>query len=490
MKSINLLSLIQAHCATDAGLFSRFAEYHGIHIKEEEIQDLRILVEKMREFGVAAPQYQHFYVGYKIPQIGKEFDLLRFGSKSIINVEIKSSGTEDKIKKQLVRNRYYLKFAGRSVYNFSFISGSRELYILNDSGDIEIVGFDMLNLLLADQKVDYLEDVDHLFEPSDYLVSPFNSTERFARGEYFLTHQQEEVRTSIVNAYSKKSGTTFYAVTGAAGTGKTLLAYDVVRSLKEDGINCIIIHCGQLNKGHAQLTDAGWSIRSIRDLRHCILTDFAMVVVDEAQRIRPGQLDTIVKAVSDSGGSCIFSYDSRQTLSLHEAQFRIAEKVEQLKPLNLFRLSEKIRTNKEISNFIRGLFDNRYNSEKSHSQNITLSYFDSVGDAQDFLRSIDEERWQRLKFTPSQYDVEYHESYSNFEGMNSHEVIGQEFDGALVVMDKHFTYDKKGSLSYNGDAYYSPYMMLFQNITRARKRLHVVVIENETILNRCLELLD
>ena len=32
-----------------------------------------------------------------------------------------------------------------------------------------------------------------MFNPSNYLVSPFNSTEKFIAGKYFLTVQQESI---------------------------------------------------------------------------------------------------------------------------------------------------------------------------------------------------------------------------------------------------------------------------------------------------------
>jgi len=53
----------------------------------------------------------------------------------------------------------------------------------------------------------------------------------------------------------------------------------------------------------------------------------------------------------------------------------------------------------------------------------------------------------------------------------------------------HFSYAEDGKLVYNGGAYYHPVKMLFQNITRARKRLNVVIIDNEVLLNRCISIL-
>ncbi|EUJ18396.1 hypothetical protein MAQA_09229 [Listeria aquatica FSL S10-1188] len=40
-----------------------------------------------------------FFLGYKIPQIGEEFDLLRLGKNYHLNIELKSEASEEKILK-------------------------------------------------------------------------------------------------------------------------------------------------------------------------------------------------------------------------------------------------------------------------------------------------------------------------------------------------------------------------------------------------------
>jgi len=85
---------------------------------------------------------------------------------------------------------------------------------------------------------------------------------------------------------------------------------------------------------------------------------------------------------------------------------------------------------------------------------------------------------------------EHHEKYSEISKKTSHKVIGQEFDGVAVTIDKYFSYGEGGELVYGGQAYYSPVKMLFQNITRARKRVNLVIIDNEELLDRCMHILQ
>lgn len=98
MKSINLVSLVQAHLALEPTEYGSYIQHYGVDIKNNEVEDLRHLVSNMHEVLPFINIFNNFYVGYKIQHISKEFDLLRFGSNYIINVELKNNSDEDKIK--------------------------------------------------------------------------------------------------------------------------------------------------------------------------------------------------------------------------------------------------------------------------------------------------------------------------------------------------------------------------------------------------------
>ena len=102
MKSINLLSLSQAHDSLDCNEFKTFKSHYEIDIDSNEIVDIKELINEIFDSLPFINIFNEFYVGYKIQNISKEFDLLRFGSNYIINIEIKNSSTEEKIRKQLM----------------------------------------------------------------------------------------------------------------------------------------------------------------------------------------------------------------------------------------------------------------------------------------------------------------------------------------------------------------------------------------------------
>ncbi len=58
-----------------------------------------------------------------------------------------------------------------------------------------------------------------------------------------------------------------------------------------------------------------------------------------------------------------------------------------------------------------------------------------------------------------------------------------------LVIDDAFKYNDEGKLQYTKKSYYHPIKMLFQNLTRARKKLNIVIVNNEEVLNRCLSIL-
>lgn len=486
LKKMNLQSLSQAQQSLTGDGFKNFISYHEVKLKAGELDELTALVSLLIGYGCTTTDLENFFVGYTIPQIGKEFDLLRFGENFHINIELKSTSTDEKILKQLRRNKYYLSSLGQQIYHLTFRADTNSLYLLNNDETLSLIEWSALVNTLKAQELQTVEDVNTLFNPSNYLVSPFNSTERFLNGEYFLTNQQEDLQAQILNSLYNSTSANFISLTGGAGTGKTLLAYDIVKSVLGSGKQALVAHCGQLNEGQRKLVEAGWNITPIKNLTNHNLSEFDLILVDEAQRLYPWQIDHLSTQISSTNGNCLFAHDKLQTLAAHEEVVDASGKVSALCVGNSFSLSAKIRTNKEIANFIKSLLDINRNFPPSPNNNIMVRYFNTPNDVRSFLNHLDSDEWEVLRFTPSQKKAEFHQQYSQVNELTSHKVIGQEFDGVAVVIDQYFTYDANGKLVYGGGTYYSAAKMLFQNLTRARKRLLVVIQCNEQLLNRCM----
>lgn len=494
MKSLNILSFIQAYKELDENLFNAYAKTFMVEPDKDELDDLQSYIDQFQlHLPKAIRAFNEFFLGYRIPQISKEFDLLRFGNNYIVNLELKKENTGDKIKIQLIQNQYYLSFLGKKTYCLTYVASEKKLYSLDNNHDLEEKDFSYLSKILFEQDITRIENIDNLFNPSNYLVSPFNSTIEFIKGEYFLTNHQEAIKKDVIKKI-KTPDSTFISICGKAGTGKTLLTYDIAKEYIKKNIEVLIIHCGYLNEGHFELREKyNWNITPIKEFRSYNLAKYTLIVIDEAQRIYPPQLKEIIAEIKKSNRNCIFSYDRQQCLRKWEINNNIEDVIIGLTSPILHELTEKIRTNKEIAAFITGLMNNKKNIGNIEIKNVNLCYFDNYADAKRYIRLIGEQGWKIINYTPSKKHKHPYEYFSIFLEDNAHKVIGQEFDKVIAVIDQHFYYNEKNKLAtknYSYYPYYHPTKMLFQILTRTRRKLSLVIIKNEIVLNRCLEILN
>ena len=492
MKEINLLSIAEAYAKLPQPLLEKYLGYFDVSTKLDELEDLSSLTRIIEKYSLDIEHFDGFFLEYSIPQISKEFDLLRFGDNYIINIELKRTNTGDRIAKQLIRNKYYLSFLDTETHCFTYVSDDNQLFKLDDDNLLIEADFEELTNLLKNQISKKVSNIDRLFNPSNYLVSPFNSTDEFISEKYFLTSQQEQFKINIIEEINDDT-TSFISITGKAGTGKTLLTYDIAKEYIKKGDKVLIIHCGYLNEGQESLVnDHGWGIIPIRDIYNVNLYDYSLVVVDETQRIYPLQLNYIISVINKNNGNCIFAYDKQQWLRKNEANNKIDEQIKIKTQSSVFDLTEKIRTNKEIASFILCLLDKGRKVENIYHSNIELSYFSSYESAKKYLEFLNESEWKVINYTHSKG---HHLPYDNFSISfidNAHFVIGQEFDNVVAVVDAHFYYNEDNKLStrgYKPRPYYHPTKMLFQILTRTRRKLSFIVINNEEVMDRCLTIL-
>lgn len=492
MRNINILSIIEAYRKLSNTLFQKLMNSYGITsgIKNYELNGIESFVDELLKANNNISIVNRYYLGYSIPQIGKEFDLLRFGHNYIINIEIKTESSIEKILKQQQKNKYYLSFLDKPLHIYTFISNENKLYklvIRNNGDEIEEITFNELCNILMSQEVVTFNNIDDLFNPSDYLVSPFNSPEKFMSEGYFLTVQQEQIYKEIQTKLSD-TATNFIALTGGAGTGKTLLTYHIAKETIQRGKKVLILHCAPLNSGHQVLMDEyNWSIYMPKYAPNTI--DFDLIIIDEAQRMYPYQFDKYIKEVRTLNKKCIFSYDEKQYLRDNEKQYHTKERIEKELLCTPYKLTDKIRTNKEIAYFIRQLFNIKKNIPNIDYTNIELTYCKDCYSAKLLLQELLERGWKTPNYTPGTRSFFHYEAYLSNDTESAHSVVGQEFNNVVVVIDESFKYNSQGDLIAD-NTYYSQRQMLYQIITRTRKKLHIVIINNEVMLNRCIDILS
>ena len=473
MKAINLKSLINIYLANQNTLPKEYINFigedYGLEVKKYELNVLKSLIEHIEEYNKGSfNQYNYFYLGYKIPQIGKEFDLLRLDNESVLNIEYKREVENITIlKEQLVKNKYYLQFLMKKLILIGYIQKNNELYLLNENDELEELKMDEFLNILSNNENCIEIDLNDIFKASNYLISPFNKTEQFMNDQYFLTSHQEEIMNEIIS--NIKNGSKFFLIQGDAGTGKTLLTYHLAKELKRKNNNVALIHCAQINNGQYELiNNYQWNIYPIKSFSTLFLRKFDVLVIDEVQRIKIEQFKLIKKYVDDNDIVLILSGDRKQILRTSEGG--IIEILENER-LMKYSMTKKIRTNKELADFISVMLDlTKLNDKKLTKKNINIVYFNSYEEADKYIKT--KNNYSFINYTSTLYPEK---GLVGFERMdynkntvgNPHRVIGQEFENVGVLIDKHFYYDNNKLKAYKmNNNVYSPRDMLYQAITR------------------------
>ncbi|MBQ8927193.1 MAG: DUF2075 domain-containing protein [Oscillospiraceae bacterium] len=499
MRSVNLLQLT---AMDDPSLFERYEKQlsfrnEKLKVDMGEIQSIRKIMQHLNEEKCTIEDLAGYFYAFKIPQIGKEFDLLRIGDNTILNIEIKSfPTTEAKILEQLKKNQYYLQSLCREIIQFSYLLPDDRLYVLNQDGELQISSFSVLLKAISIQRNVFNGDISELFKVSDFLISPLNTPMKFYKGEYFLTNHQAEIKRKILQSLSGQSHK-YYGLTGDPGTGKTILLYDLARELCKTK-KVLIIHCGILSDGHHKLNELinNISIIPAKALNDDLdLSRYQYIMTDETHRMYWPQFENLVEKVNLISDLCvIFSYDINQTLSKNEIKSNIAERIGNLPLVSIFELSGKIRTNPEISSFIKRLLDLKSHDIKDSYPSVDINYTASEKQTIELLKYYKSRNYTYIRYSGSNYVTGLYDQVNliTTSDYDTHHVIGQEYDNVVMVIGQNFEYNEEKKLISrqhpNPDYLYR--QLLFQGLTRTREKLAIIVWNNKPVFEAVLSIVQ
>lgn len=498
MKPINLyiFSRLFNKTAEEVGKFEQqLSKREELKLpKEHEIETLKIFLLQIAS-RVNIGNLDGFFYGFTIPQIAKEFDLLKISESKVLNVELKSEYTsEEKIKHQLEQNKYYLGNLDLPICSYTFIADTRKVYSLNSMNDLVEVSIDNLISDILSFDSFYSDDIEKRFRVRDFLVSPINTPEKFISGNYFLTDQQKEFKKGILKRCEKAitDHTPFLCqIKGKPGTGKSLLLYDLAKEFSKNLRTCVI-HCAQMTEEHKQFNklNKSFQVIPIKSVYVGSLTNYNAIVVDETHRIYTKQFEYIVEDVKEKNKICIFGADEGQILSKSEQRRKIAEKLDALPCDETYSLSNKIRTNKELSDFITKLVDLNEPISTKRFENVNVFFANDLQEASYIINYLLENSYTFINYTPSQYRSHNIDLLPKFR--TTHYVIGQEYDNVLMVLGDDFRYNETGKLEAtehpNPDYLFSK--LFYQGITRAREKIAVLVIRNNTLFEKILDVVN
>lgn len=451
-----------------------------LKMREWELSSMKALVEQLERHMENVHLLQIFY-SFQIPRLGKEFDLLQIKEKQIVNIELKSGAVSDEaIRKQLLQNRYYLSVLGRNIRSYTYVSSLDRLVRLNNHDHIVEAKWEELCKDLEEESLEYKGNIEELFQAELYLISPLADPDRFLKKEYFLTSQQRDIERQILKKIRAKH-TGYFGFTGLPGTGKTMLLYDIAMKLSSRRKNVCMIHCGEVGKKWKVLHDRLLRIDFVSDsqlegeLTEQICMDkYESILVDEAHLLSPERLQRLLEFGKRK--PMIFSSDREEMISPEELDRSTIQIIEKLPQVMNFRLTNRIRTNAELSSFVQNMMHFTGRSQKGYPH-VSVVYANDDVEAKKLIVCFGSM------------------GYQHDRGESSEEVINSsssEVNRLVVCLDTRYYYDadrylRSRNRGVNGE---SEVRLLFRRLNLAKEELAVVVKENTEVYRVLLELIS
>ena len=479
-----------------------------------------------------------FFFSYIIEHIGKEFDLLKISSdgESVLNIELKSEDIgEERIKKQLEQNRYYLSHTSRTIFSFTYVMDTDTLYHMNERGYLRPCSFDdLVNVLKRPSLVDCLTDgIDRFFRASDYLISPVAVPEKFLQGQYFLTNQQFDFRRKILDCLQAETCPVI-GISGAAGTGKTLLLFDLAMQLSRKN-PILLIHSGPLRRGHLLIDERlrNVTIRSgspaypsgecsgndaarsdslaclpgeypgngaaRSDSLACLpderrqnaaepsgslpdsqewLSAYTCLLIDEADCLLPDVLDRFLAEAAAKQIPVILTFDPHHLLSGQQeeetgasASDRISESCDLL-----LAFSGNIRINRPVYSFLRTLLYLKNHAGKPDYSCIDVLFSPESADLSSLISY-----YREKGYTPIGV------SSGTIENHAADTVIAQEYSKVLMVLDDNYYYDETLHLRA-GKEEEAALKLVYEGLSRTRENLCLIISGNLPLFSRILDI--
>ena len=424
-----------------------------LKIREWELDSMKALVRQL-EMRLPDVYALRFFYSFQIPRLGKEFDLLQIKDDQIVNVELKSGIVSDEaVRKQLLQNRYYLSVQGKTIQSYTYISSQNRLVRLSNHDHIVEADWEQLCTVLQRQSKDYEGDIEDLFQAEMYLFSPLTEPERFLNKEYFLTSQQKDIERRILDKIRKvESG--YFWFSGLPGTGKTLLLYDIAMRLSAHQKVCII-HCGEAGKEWKVLHDRLLRIAFFTDSQleeQSDLNEYSAILVDEAHLLTEEKLHVILELSEKH--PVIFSSDDEDMISDEEMDRTMIHEIEHLPDIQSFHLTNRIRTNAELSSFIQNMMHLPEKRAVRYYPHIQVVYANDEEEAELLLKGYQ--------------------------------------DQLVFIMDERYYYDEKGYLREQRQKQQKPTAVraLFHRLNEAREEFAIIVKGNEAVYEVLLDLLQ
>ena len=437
-----------------------------------------------------------FYFSYIIEHIGKEFDLLKISADGscVLNIELKSEQVdEERIKKQLEQNRYYLAHIAHTIWSFTYVMETDTLFVMNDRGFLRECDIsELADVLMKDTLKDYMADgISHCFRAADYLISPIASPEKFLQEKYFLTNQQFDFRRRILSClaqYRECGGALpVISISGIAGTGKTLLLLDLAMQLSKKH-RVLFVHAGPLRQGHLTI-NSRLKTGEIRGIGQPLpadtgsLEDCSFLLIDEADNLEPAVLKALLRHARLQHLPVILAYDPHQLLAEAAGEEELSAQEMPSEVLALIMrectlslsFSGNIRINRPVYAFLRTLLNLKDRPGNPDYRCVDVLYANDREEC-GLLTSYFRNRGYELLSTPD----------SAIPGAEA-DIIAREYDKVLIILDERYYYDEALHLRVReneGEAL----RLIYEGLSRTRENLCLLIAGNRDLFEQIIRI--
>jgi len=471
--------------------------YHQMQVKPHELEDFGILCEEILKVINNDIDIDGWYLGTDI-RVVPDFDVLRFTDEVITNIELKHTTFESTDKNRLMKKfksqKHILQLFKIQFQNFVFFAENREFFYYELENDIlkkiSIQEFVKLSGTYYNSRENRIDDLT----PKEYLISPLDDMDNFFDGVYYLTHEQQ----SIVDKIISKNG--IFGVTGIPGSGKTLIAYDLLRRI-DGNAKVLMIFCGKLREQHKEMETRFSSIKflSTKDVEEETLNGYDYVILDESQRIYSEKF-SLIRGWGERNAqdkTIVYFFDCEQILSPKDIGIMLNSYFTTLQndgKGEYLKLSENIRSNKYIASFVKQL-QNLSKCPKNDidilelRNKIEVRFFSNADSAKPWIKSLQKQGYSFIAPTGDRYNIASVDEFIDVIYMNTHNVIGSEVDYVVTYIDSNVYYSNRGILNKANREYYHLEKEIYVNISRAREKLALAIIGNHDVYSAIMEVI-
>lgn len=476
-------------------------------VRESEFLQLLNLVNHFINYSLRIPAFENIFFGFKVDKIVcGDFDFIKVNEKNVVNIEFKDMTKDEKqdinkytekLLKQLKIRKRLLSVFKRDVISIGFIQNKDLLffYKLENNKLCSIEPIQVLKYLTSSKTDNSISNLSDYLNKETLNISPVNQGSLFLNNVYELTNQQQNIIDEI-----KKLKSTFYLVKGKAGTGKSLVAFELAEYFSNNGKDTILFFLSPNSNLYREFDSKKFKILTLgmyNDENRSVDSgfdkvyneDFDILIIDEAQRLYEAQVNELEKVIKGNR-HCIFLLDSEQNLVSDNKGRLITNKITKLvNKEHQFGLTELLRFNKHIEAFIRKLFKMDDIKGNPSEANIDIIKIHNDREANKYVEYL-RKNYSYVLLKPLETGTIKKNYKYDDHGYN---VIGKEFENIIIILDERYFYDSVNGLQIskeknNYKGYHNLLKLNYELITRVKNKITILIVGNDELYENMIEI--